>query len=290
LSDEVPEFNKLTMLPAGGANLQVDIFIDSIILKGFAVQSISIDGEKEHQMGIGEELLLNATVSPIDAEQGVLWKTSNPNVATVSSTGLVTAVRGGAAYIMAISRGNSNLSDTISLFVVVSLLDMAIEGEPIRSLLPNSSMQLNLLYTPSDATETDVTWASSDEMVATVSHSGLVNAIANGTAIITATSKDNSSLEASVVIKVEGSNSIDYKAFESLRIFPNPAHEEITIQSNEMMKNIELLNLSGNKLISISCDGCNNVSVDIMKIPAGFYFLKITDLKGNSENRKIIIQ
>lgn len=56
---------------------------------------------------------------------------------------------------------------------------------------------------PSNTTDKSVTWASSDETVATVSNEGLVTAVKVGTAKITCTSKANTSLKAECALTVE---------------------------------------------------------------------------------------
>ena len=55
-----------------------------------------------------------------------------------------------------------------------------------------STAQLVPTVLPADATEKGVTYTSSDPTKATVSATGLVTRVANGTATITATAKDGS--------------------------------------------------------------------------------------------------
>lgn len=54
----------------------------------------------------------------------------------------------------------------------------------------DTTEQATITYAPTTASNTDVTYSSSDPTKATVSASGLVTAIAAGTTVITATSKD----------------------------------------------------------------------------------------------------
>ena len=67
---------------------------------------------------------------------------------------------------------------------------------------PNPTLQLEATVSPDDATDTDVTWKSSNRKVATVSSSGQVTAKGYGTCKITATAKDGSQKKATCTITV----------------------------------------------------------------------------------------
>ena len=69
------------------------------------------------------------------------------------------------------------------------------------------SIQLTVEVLPSNATNKDVEWSSSDESVATVTESGLITAIATGTAVITVRSKDGNS-EATCTIIVQSNSGV----------------------------------------------------------------------------------
>lgn len=70
-------------------------------------------------MNVGDNLQLSATVSPTNAtDKSVTWTTSNQNVATVSSTGKVTAVAAGNATITCSANDGSGMKATCSLTVI----------------------------------------------------------------------------------------------------------------------------------------------------------------------------
>ncbi len=81
-------------------------------------------------------------------------------------------------------------------------------------VLDKSSLDLNVsdsytlvaTITPDDATNKEVTWASTDEAVATVDSTGKVTAVSAGSAAITATAKDESGVSASCTVTVTGVN------------------------------------------------------------------------------------
>lgn len=122
----------------------------------------------------------------------IAWTTSNSAVATVSSTGTVTAVGGGTATITATSEGKSGTS-----VVTVTLIPVgSVAVSPTSASIPaTTTLGLNVVVKDINGTVvTDrvVTWTSSNTSAATVSSSGVVTGVAIGTATITATSETKS--------------------------------------------------------------------------------------------------
>ncbi len=70
------------------------------------------------------------------------------------------------------------------------------------TLTEGESLTLSATITPEDASDSSVTWSSSDEDVAMVSSKGRVITLAAGTAIITATANDGSGVSASCEVRV----------------------------------------------------------------------------------------
>jgi uncharacterized protein YjdB len=125
----------------------------------------------------------------------VTWATSNASVATVSSGGLVTGVAAGAASISATSEGQSGTSAiTITGVPVASVASVTVTPAS-GSMLVGETVQLTATLLDANGnplTGRTVTWASSALGVATVSASGLVTALALGSAAMTATSEGQS--------------------------------------------------------------------------------------------------
>ncbi|UBO73676.1 beta strand repeat-containing protein [Aeromonas rivuli] len=126
----------------------------------------------------------------VDVTASVSWVSSDPAVATVSLTGLVTAVGPGTATITGTLDGQ-----TVTLVVTVTNATLNPNGlsisTPPLTLAAGLTAQLAANGSYDDGSSLDVTasvsWTSSDPLVATVSPSGLVTAVAPGTAIITGT-------------------------------------------------------------------------------------------------------
>lgn len=151
---------------------------------GVEVSPTSVD------INTGETSQLTATVLPTTAtNKDVTWSTSDASVATVSSTGLVTAVSEGTATITVTTDDGGF---TVSTSVEVS--DIAVTGVAVSptsvALDINEIAQLSATVSPSNATNQEVSWSTSDATIATVSTSGLVTGVSQGTATITVTTED----------------------------------------------------------------------------------------------------
>ena len=90
---------------------------DDKAIQETAVQEIEIFTE-ELNVNIGGTVQLNTVVSPQDADNpSVLWGISDPNVATVDKSGMVTGIKKGEVTIFAISKENLRISDSVVLQV-----------------------------------------------------------------------------------------------------------------------------------------------------------------------------
>ena len=119
----------------------------------------------------GQTLQLNAD------QEGVTWESAKPEIATVSPTGLVTAVSKGSAAIKASKEGFKDGSFNIT----VDYPNITVAADK-TSLLIGETANLT-------ASEQGVTWASSDDTIASVTN-GVVTAKKIGSATIKA-SKDH---------------------------------------------------------------------------------------------------
>ena len=153
---------------------------------------------------IGETVELRATVrdqrNNVMSGQTITWTSGNEAVATVSEAGLVTAVGNGTAEITARS-GSLFANATIT---VASPVATSITIEPDAHTLEAVGATVQLTATVLDQHENvmadaTVTWSSDDEAVATVDDAGLVTAVGNGTAQITARAGDASGTAAITV-------------------------------------------------------------------------------------------
>jgi uncharacterized protein YjdB len=131
-----------------------------------------------------------------DVTSSATWTSSDTSVATVDSSGLVTAVSAGTedAAIIEISAASGGESGSVPLVVTASPLSTLTVGPANQVISRGGTLQLTAIGTLEDSSEVDladaVTWTSQDTTVATVDSSGFVTALSTGTALtvkITAT-------------------------------------------------------------------------------------------------------
>ncbi len=131
---------------------------------------------------------LSVIFTPADAtDKTVEWTSSDVDVATVEADGTVTAVAPGAAIVTA--RSTDGGFETRSLVIVNPVGADGIEIEctqPVMNIGDKQQLRVTFI---SDAEPTDksISWMSDDENVAPVNESGVVTAVAPGTATIIAT-------------------------------------------------------------------------------------------------------
>ena len=156
------------------------------------VQSVSISASAT-EMTPGEVAKITVTITPSNAsDQSVTFTTDNSNVVAVDSQGNIMAQGPGTATITVTTKDGSKIA-TVKITVkeadpvVVTGVTL---NETSLELTVGDEVKLVATVEPSDATDKEVTWSSSDEEVATVDQEGNVKVIKDGEATITVTTKD----------------------------------------------------------------------------------------------------
>lgn len=166
--------------------------------------TITVTGEQPGESGLtgvsldrytltlyaGEEAeQLTATLKPEGTEATIRWTSSNQTAATVSQDGKVTPLAAGVTVVTA-AAGDYRAS----CIVTVQPKRVRVTGirfdEPTHTLMMGSTVTLQPIIAPDDATVKNLTWVSSDEQTATVSRTGIVTALSVGETTITATTVD----------------------------------------------------------------------------------------------------
>lgn len=133
----------------------------------------------------GETTEVVYVIDPSDAKSSIQWESSDETIATVSDYGVITARRGGTCTVTG-TCGNASITVyvTCDFTVPSTVLDMNYEDVTMNH--EGQTLDLAIDYDLTADQIKNTVWESSDESVATVSDKGTVTAVADGTAVITA--------------------------------------------------------------------------------------------------------
>lgn len=145
--------------------------------------------------------------SPKNADQSLLWSSSDESVLTVDNHGVVTAI--GDVNSSALISASSLVSDA-STSNVVSIVEWF--AQPLKSiditnkkreLIAGEKLVLQTTLLPTTADNKALTWTSSDHNVAVVDNNGVLNALEAGSTTIKASSTLGSVVSNPIEINVE---------------------------------------------------------------------------------------
>ena len=200
--DYLPANQSYLKVPAGTAEtltvMTEEEYQASALATGIALNKTSLSLRET------ETAQLTATVTPEDAEdRSVTWSSSDNSIATVNAEGVVTAIKEGTATITATTNDGSNLKATCTVKVSIMPVASITLNITEKTLEEGETVNLTASVLPANASNKSLAWTSSDENVATVDANGLVTAVKEGTATITAKANDGSNVSAKCTIKVK---------------------------------------------------------------------------------------
>lgn len=226
------------------------------------VTGIEVANDYQHMgLFVGGSGKIRYSVLPGNSTNtNVTFKSLNEKVATVDANGVVTGVsEGNADIVITTEEGGFEAKCTVR---VDGIDARGIErvGDKTVTMGLNQTRQLQVKITPSDTTNKNVQWTSSNNSVATVDSNGVVTSKNSGSTIITATTHNE--LKTEFFIEVE--TSVTNITLNSNEINLNPGGTfklDATVNpSNASNKNIKWI--SANESIA-TVDRSGNVTADV---------------------------
>ena len=171
------------------------------VISSVLITSLTLN-KSELALNVGEEETLTVTGAPSNATNKTLaWKSSNPEVASVNSSGKVIAASKGTAVIRADSTDGSG--KYVSCVVTVNniqVLNVSLDKSSLDLSEGDTASIVATVY-PANVTNKTLKWTSSNSSVASVDSKGnIVAGGIKGYAIITATATDGSGKFAECVV------------------------------------------------------------------------------------------
>lgn len=226
------------------------------------VTGIEVANDYQHMgLFVGGSGKIRYSVLPGNATNtNVTFKSLNEKVATVDANGVVTGVsEGNADIVITTEEGCFEAKCTVR---VDGIDARGIErvGDKTVTMGLNQTRQLQVKITPSDTTNKNVQWTSSNNSVATVDSNGVVTSKNSGSTIITATTHNGLKTEFFIEVEIPVTNI----TLNSNEINLNPGGTfklDATVNpSNASNKNIKWI--SANESIA-TVDQSGNVAADV---------------------------
>ena len=208
----------------------------------------------------GKTEKLVVTLSPSDTTYAgkIEWKSSDETVATVDENGNVKALKEGTITITATAvEGENEFTDTCTVTVKeIPLNSITIDMSDFELGL-GRTQQLNIICNPENTTDDiNVVWSSSDSNIVSVDENGLVKAISEGRATITAKVGDK---VATVVVtaKIIPITSISLEGTPSKVLVGSPIDVKVTVNPSDAtytMSDLKFIS-SNSDVICVNEDG-----------------------------------
>lgn len=153
---------------------------------------------------------LRAIVTPDNAtNKNVTWRSSKTSVATVDTNGLVTLVSSGTTSIIATSVDDPSVIAICNITVGQSVTAIKLD-EASKTMYVGDTVRMSYIISPTNATNRDVTWSSTNSAVFTVDTNGQVTARGVGMAILVLKSSDGAYMSTSTITVKQKATGIDF--------------------------------------------------------------------------------
>jgi uncharacterized protein YjdB len=161
------------------------------------------------ELFVGDEIEIDKqfkiVVEPTDADYaGFKYSSSEPGIISFSQGGKFVGAKAGSVtlFITPNKANPDNQKAEVKITVKAKVEGITIQGSETKTVQVKKTLQLKASVTPSNANQ-EVVWSSSKTGVAKVDANGLVTGVKAGTAVITATSKEDSAIKATCKVTVE---------------------------------------------------------------------------------------
>ena len=254
-----------------GKSAQCTVKVTAVKVKSIKLNKTSV------KLGKGSTYELKATISPANASNTKLtWTSSNPEAVSVSSKGVVKALKSNSSAVITCKSANGKVTATCKVTVPRVKVTGVKLNKTAVSLETGKTVQLFAAVTPSNASVKTVTWSSSDKSVATVDSNGLVKAKSGGKATIYCKTKDGEFV-AACKVTVSGVDVFGVKISQSS--VKATVGQSFTLTAEVLPSN------ASNKNVTWSTEDAKVAKVDskgnVTCVGKGSCQIKVTTVEGN---------
>lgn len=249
--------------------------------------SLTIVGKEMMKIGDSQQLEVNFAPEKV-SDTRVTWSIKEMDKATISNSGVVTALKEGTIEVRVSSNVDVNVFGTFAIRIEPVALESLIINCDKKEVSVGTTASFGIQYEPSNTTNKGIEWVSDDENIATINERGIVKGIQVGTCHIYAKSKyydvESDRIKVTVnsnpVIPVTEINysDIEEPIFVTQSLEINPTFNENATDQSFYMKSSDssVLDVSGNRAIG--------------KAEGSAYLTIISNTNENVKSRNILVQ
>ncbi|MDR1564016.1 MAG: Ig-like domain-containing protein, partial [Oscillospiraceae bacterium] len=196
------------------------------------------------------------------SNKGVTWKTNKPTTATVDENGLLTIIGAtGTATITCTADATTASGGTLKKSIAVNIESFPPTAIQITngdsSLFPGETLALDVAFTPAYTNIKSLTWSSSNEAAATVDSAGVITAVGEGIANITALSSNGLSSTAAITVTIPPNTPV-----QSLSINKTELSTTLKVGEEQALSTVILPVYATDKAVIWSSDNQSVLTVD----------------------------
>lgn len=213
-----------------------------VAVTGVSISSVTVGDEKLEGdsifMSLGALGKINGKVVPESATNRTLeYSTSDDSIVKVYPDGRIFAASAGVATVTVSSKENSDYSHSITITVEkIPLESISLENVDTE-LFVGENTKLDVEFYPANSSEKNILWQSSNPDVLSVDENGIVSAISEGEAEVTATAETDTEVFASIKIIVHPKEESPAITIESIKL---TAEDSFGYVNGEMKLDAEL--------------------------------------------------
>ncbi len=180
------------------------------------VTAIELTPESTEKLSVGDSLYIRAKVIPEDADhKELVWSSSDKDVAEVNDAGIVTALSEGRTQIEAASIYGKKCTDGIVLQVSYVEPEYIVITNSVQELYTGDQIAAAVSFYPANITDKSLEWSSSSPETVAVNGIGIITALSEGTATVTATAPNGVSDSIELTVKEADRSHSGYTVIDS---------------------------------------------------------------------------
>jgi len=162
-------------------------------------------------------------------------------------------------------------------FVDTNTITVSASGGNAEISTPDGTLQMNAAVLPADVTLPGVIWSVSNAGLATISSTGVLTALNDGTVTVTATAIDGSGVKGTLNVTLSNQVVTDITDVELLNLYPYPnpvIAGKISVQGTDRVRQIKVIDMSGRSIREITLLNEPMVDIELFNAAPGVYAIQ----------------